>query len=66
MSIPTAGETYTKLMEHLRQAQEQAAMMAHLHNAQDNRELAKMWLKVSENFKLAQVSITHLAKRGLQ
>jgi hypothetical protein len=61
MSVPTTGETYSKLMHHLRMAQEDAAMMAHLTNAQDDRELAKQWLVVSENFRKMQHSLTLLA-----
>lgn len=66
MTVPTAGETYTKLMEHLREVQEGAAIMAHLANANDHRDIAQMWLKVSENFRNIQHSITMLAKKGLQ
>jgi hypothetical protein len=65
MTIPTEGETYSKLMEHLRQAQECAAMMAHLHNANDHREAAKSWLVVSENFRKMQRTLTELATRKL-
>jgi len=62
MSVPTTGETYSKLMEHLRQAQECSAMLAHLHRAQDNKpELARQWLAVSEGFKKMQYSLTQLA-----
>ena len=31
-SVPTQGETYAKLMENLRHAQENSAMLAHLAN----------------------------------
>jgi hypothetical protein len=64
MSIPTVGETYSRLMEHLRKSQEEAAMMAHLVRDGD-RELSRMWLRVSENFKKLQHSITNLAKGRL-
>jgi hypothetical protein len=53
-------------MEYLRKAQEESAMMAHLVNAQDDRELAKSWLKVSENFKKMQYSLTQLAMGRMQ
>jgi hypothetical protein len=65
MRVPTAGETYSKLMEHLRRAQEESAMMAHLVR-DDNRELAKQWLVVSENFKKMQYSLTRLGTGRLQ
>ena len=63
--VPTAGETYAQLMEFIRQAQESAAMMAHLVR-DDNRELAKQWLAVSENFKKMQHSLTKLAMGRMQ
>ncbi len=66
MSIPTISEEYSKLMEHLRMAEENAAMIAHLHNANDKRGLAIMWLKVSENFKNLQYTIAQLAQGRMQ
>lgn len=65
MSIPTTGETYARLMEHLRKAEEESAMMAHLLNAQDDREFAIKWLAVSENFKRMQDTLTKLATRRM-
>lgn len=64
MSIPTKGEEYAKLMEHLRYAQENAAMLAHLH-ADDSRLTAQGWLAISEMFKLLQHKVTELATKGL-
>jgi len=61
MSIPTQGETYSKIIEHLRKLQEETAMMAHLTAAQDDRRLANQWLIVSENFKKMQRNLTELA-----
>jgi hypothetical protein len=61
MSVPTTGETYSKIMEYLRKLQEETAMMAHLTAAQDDKELAIRWLAVSENFKKMQHSFTMLA-----
>jgi hypothetical protein len=66
MSVPTQGEAYSKLMEHLRQAQEEAATLAHLANANDDRKLAQGWLTVSENFKKMQHAVTTLAMRRMQ
>lgn len=66
MSIPTQGESFAKLMEHLRYAQEDAATLAHLANANDNRALAKGWLAVSEMFKKVQHQVTLLATGKLQ
>lgn len=64
MSIPTRGESYARLMEHLRLAQEEAAMLAHLHNAEQNDKdklIARAWLHVSELFKGVQHKVTELA-----
>jgi hypothetical protein len=69
VSIPTQGEEYAKLMEHLRKAQESAAMLAHLINVQDNVKdaaLAKGWLAISELFKMIQHKVTQLAMGKLQ
>jgi len=61
MSVPTVGEEYAKLMENLRYAEEHAAMIAHLHNHNDRRDIARKWLIVSENFKKLQHTLTQLA-----
>jgi hypothetical protein len=69
MSVPTKGETYYKLMEHLRLAQEDAAMLMHLNNAEGDGPgmvLARGWWHVTEQIKKMQGHITALAKRGLQ
>lgn len=65
MSIPTTGETFAKLIEHLRLAQEDAAMLAHLR-ADDSRPLAVAWLAVEEGLKKMVHNVTQLATRGLQ
>lgn len=66
MSIPTQGECYARLMEHLRKSQEESAMIAHLNKANDDHRLALSWLAVSEKFKQLQVQLTHLAQGRLQ
>lgn len=67
MAVPTRGETYAKLMEHLRQAEEAAAMMAHLFHAEaDDRRMALQWLAISEGFKKMQHSVTQLAMGRMQ
>lgn len=69
MTIPTHGETYAKLIEHLRLAQEDAAMLAHLRRAEGDdkgRKLALGWLTVSEALKLMQSKVIELAKGRLQ
>ena len=66
MSVPTSGECFAKLIEYIRKAQEESAMLAHLANANDDRVLAKGWLTVSELFKKMQRQVTGLATKGLQ
>lgn len=64
MSVPTQSETFSKLIEHIVKAQEESAMMSHLAMANDDRQLGESWLKVSENFKKMQHTLTLLATRG--
>jgi len=65
MTVPTSGEVFSKLIENLRMAQENAATLAHLENANDNRKLATGWLAVSEWMKRVQESVTALAMRRM-
>lgn len=78
MSIPTRNETFAKLIEHLRLAQEAAATIAHLHNANvsegligsgsasKERAMAVGWLTISEGIKLMQHNVTRLAQGRMQ
>lgn len=70
MSIPTRGEVFQQLIEHLRKSQEAAAMMGHLINMQDGNHmdalLAKGWIGISELLKKMVNDVTVLASRGLQ
>lgn len=66
MTVPTRGEAYSKLMEHLRRCQEEASTLSHLHNANDDRKMAVGWLHMSEMFKKIQHQVTTLATRGSQ
>lgn len=61
MTVPTSGETYSKLMEYLRKAQEECSTLAHLENANDKRRRAIAWLAVSENMRRMQHIVTNLA-----
>lgn len=54
MSVPTQGETLAKLIEHLKQAQENAYLMAHLTRAMGGRKdnaLADGWFSIGELLK---------------
>jgi hypothetical protein len=63
MSLPTESEAFAKLTEHLRLAQESAALLAHLHNAHGLRgtATARGWLAVSENLKQMNHIVTQMA-----
>ena len=78
MSVPTRNEVFSKLIENLRQAQENAATIAHLHNANvsegligsgsssKERMMAKAWLTISEALKVTQHSVIKLAQGRMQ
>jgi hypothetical protein len=63
MSLPTKADVYSQLQEHLRKAQEAAAMLQHLNAAEGDGPgmvLAKGWFHVSENMKKAQYVVMML------
>lgn len=67
--VPSRSVVYAKLLEHVRECQDCAALMAHLHNTEGNdmdKLLAKGWLGMSEMFKLMAHQVTELAKNKLQ
>lgn len=61
MSVPTSGETFAKMTEYVRKAQECAAMLSHLDNANNDRVRAMQWLAMSENFKRIEHVLRQLA-----
>ena len=65
MSLPTTGEQFSQLIEHLRKAQENACMIAHLTRDEDKLH-AQGWLGVSELLRRTQIQITKLATRRMQ
>lgn len=67
--VPTRGEAYTKLMWHLREAADQAAVLSHLHNTEDSnldKLVAKGWLGVHELLMRLVAQITKLAANKFQ
>ena len=67
--VATRGEVYRKLMDHLREIQDCAALLAHLHNTEGNdmdKLLAQGWLGISELFKMVQHRVTEMAMKKLQ
>lgn len=66
---PSRGLVYSKLTEALREAQDCAAMMAHLHNTEGHdadKLAARGWLGIEELLKLLIHRITALAANKLQ
>lgn len=70
MSVPTHGEQFAKLLEHLRLAQEDSAMLSHLARAQSNtgkgKAIADGWFAVEELLKRMVYQVTKLAQGKLQ
>lgn len=70
MSVPTQAEVYMRLLDHIRQAQDDSAILAHLTRSMSDkpkdRALADGWLAMSEMFKRVAYQITELAKGKLQ
>lgn len=67
--IPTRGDTFAKLLHHMRESQDCAAMMAHLHNTEANdmdKVLAHGWLGIEELLKRLAHQVTQLAMRKMQ
>ena len=65
----TRSDTFAQLNEHLIRCQELCAVMAHLHNLQDNHMdslLSKGWLGMSELFKRMQHEVIEMTKGKLQ
>lgn len=49
--VPTRHEAYSKLMHHLSEAADQAALLSHLHNTEESemdKLIAKGWLGIHE------------------
>lgn len=69
MSIPTHGESFAKLIEYLRKAQEEAATLSHLRRAEGDAKgilIANGWLRISENLKKTIHIVTVIASGRLQ
>jgi hypothetical protein len=63
VSIPTKGEKYAELIEHLRKGQEAAAMLAHLH-ADESHDIRKGMINISEMLRLIGIQATYLIALG--
>ena len=65
----TRGETFAKLIHHINEAADQAAVLSHLHNTETSemdKLFAKGWLGVHELLLRMRHQITELAKNKFQ
>jgi len=66
----TRAETYSKLMDHLREAEECCYVISHLHNTEDSpidNLLATGWRGIGQLLEKVRAQIVALAaKKGLQ
>lgn len=66
---PTRGEAFSKLIYHLDEARDQAAIIAHLHNTEDgemDKLMVKGWLGIAELLLGFRKKVTELAMRKMQ
>lgn len=66
--LPTKGLMYQQLLEHMRQCQENAAMLAHLQRSEDtirDTALANGWLAIAEQFRRLEFVVTALVQGRL-
>lgn len=70
MGIPTQGESYAKITEYLRLAQEEAYTLSHLtrsmSSSSKDRALADGWFAVGELLKRVNFQVTEIAQGKLQ
>lgn len=69
MTVPTRGETFTKIIHHLDELSAQCANMSHLHNTEDSAKdlaLARSWLMVVEMLRRFRASVIDLAQGRMQ
>ena len=67
--VPTRGDAFTKLIYHLNEAADQAALMSHLHSTEDSemdKLTAKGWLGIHELLLRTRTQITKLAMNKFQ
>lgn len=67
--VPTRGDAFTKLIYHLNEAADQAALLSHLHSTEDSemdKLTAKGWLGIHELLLRTRTQITKLAMNKFQ
>lgn len=66
--VATKGEAFTKLLYHLDEARDMAAVISHLHNTEDSemdKLLARGWIGIAELLKMQREHIVKMAQRKL-
>ncbi len=66
MGVPSTGELFTKLIHHIREAQNCALMISHIEKANDEDVKAKGWSAVGAMLGGVTEKITSLAARRFQ
>jgi hypothetical protein len=65
MPVPSSGEVFTQLIEHLTRAQESCSTLSHLEGLNSSPIKARGWSAVAEMLKLTIHNVTDLATKGL-
>lgn len=68
MAVPSRGEVFSKMIEHAREFQSCASMMAHLHNTEGNdtdKQLARGWLIIEDLIRKLVHKITMMGQGRL-
>lgn len=63
---PSESDTFAKMIEHLRQAQECAYIIGHLRKMNDDKLTGQGWIAVGEMLKLTIHNVTKLAMNKMQ
>ena len=67
--VPTRGDAFSKLIHHLSEAADQAAVLSHLHNTETSEMdalVAKGWLGIHQLLIRTRTQITKLAMNKFQ
>lgn len=60
------SDTFAQLIEHLRLAEEAAAIIGHLRKANDDSLTGQGWLAVSEMLHMTVINVTNFATKAMR
>lgn len=70
MTVPTTGEEYAKLIEHMTLACEAAYRLSHLYGLQDTKGVSQLYaasyLLIGQQLEKAREHIVNISRRNLQ